>query len=186
MKREEYEIRSYANLNRADMRGANLDGANLNGADMRRADMRDTNLDGANLNGADMRGADMRDANLNGADMRRADMRDADMRGSDMRGANLDGANLNGADMRDAEYGNIKGWKRPPLLCSPNYGPWNISEYGNNEWKIGCKVKTVSQWVKYYTNVNYNGSLDAHHRELYIAEIRHLARQAKRIDNTKG
>ena len=56
MKINGYEIKPYADLQDADLRGANLQDV----------DLRDANLQGANLQDADLRGADLRDANLSG------------------------------------------------------------------------------------------------------------------------
>ena len=54
-----YEIRSFANLYGADLRGADLQDANLHGADLHGANLQDASLYGANLHGADLRGADL-------------------------------------------------------------------------------------------------------------------------------
>src|SRR5574343_392207 len=58
----EYQIKPFANLNKAK-----LTGADLRGADLRGADLTDAVLSRAKLTGADLRGADLRGANLSGA-----------------------------------------------------------------------------------------------------------------------
>ena len=67
-------VKTYANLQRADLSYANLYGANLQGADLYGA-----NLYGANLQGADFYGANLQGANLQGADLYGANLQGADL-----------------------------------------------------------------------------------------------------------
>jgi hypothetical protein len=116
------DLRS-ANLHRADLRGANLSGAGLRDADLRRADLRDADLSFANLSFADLIGANLSFANLSFADLRGADLRDA---------------NLISSDLRDADL---------PMYCK-----WSFSIINQEIIKIGCKEKTISEWVEWFEN----------------------------------
>jgi len=94
MKVKGYEIKPYAYLCGANLRGSYLRGANLS----------DSNLCGANLSGSDLRssdlgGSNLRKANLGGSDLRGSDLRDSNLSGSNLRGSNLSGSDLRGSDL---------------------------------------------------------------------------------------
>ena len=102
-----YEIKPFANLFRANLRGANLEGANLEGANLRGNDLSGANLQGndlssANLQGTDLYVADLYGANLQGANLQGANLEGADLRGTDLQGANLQGANIEGTNLEGA------------------------------------------------------------------------------------
>ncbi len=113
---KDYNIKPFADLQRAYLQGAylqgayllgaNLRGADLYGANLQAADLREANLREAYLQGANLQGANLYRADLREADLREADLREADLRGADLRGANLQGADLYGANLQRA---NLQG-----------------------------------------------------------------------------
>jgi hypothetical protein len=79
-----YTIKSFANLQSADLQGAKLQYADLRGANLLNANLQDAKLQYANLRGANLRGANLQDANLRGANLWDANLRGADLRGADL------------------------------------------------------------------------------------------------------
>jgi uncharacterized protein YjbI with pentapeptide repeats len=129
-----------ANLTGANLRGAELACAYLRGADLRGANLRGADLTGANLRGADLTDADLRDANLYGANLTGADLRDADLTG-----AYLESADLRYADLRDATYGEgIEIGQNPKQILGGYFSVFVFKTH----IKIGCEIKTLSQWRK--------------------------------------
>jgi len=84
MKINGYEIKPWANLWGANLKGADLKGANLWGADLQDANLRGANLWGADLQDANLRGANLQDANLRGANLQDANLQDANLRGANL------------------------------------------------------------------------------------------------------
>ena len=111
-----YEIKPFADLRGADLRGANLYGAYLQDANLYGAYLQDANLRGAYLYGANLRGAYLQDANLYCANLYGANLQDANLRGAYLYGAYLRGANLYGAYLQDA---NLRGTKLPKFQITP-------------------------------------------------------------------
>ena len=122
-----HDIKPFANLRGADLRGANLCDANLRGAD---------------LYGANLRGADLCDADLCCADLCDADLCYANLSGTDLRGANLNGANLRGASLLCT--GNMREIKTLQIER------WAIG-YTHDTLQIGCQRHTIDKWRKWDT-----------------------------------
>ena len=98
------------------------------------------NLSNADLRGADLRGVDLSYYNLSNADLRGVDLRGVDLRGVDLSYSNLSYSNLRGVDLRGVKI---------PLYCK-----WNITIINDKIIKIGCKEKTIDEWVNWFENSN--------------------------------
>jgi hypothetical protein len=134
-----------ANLHSAYLIDADLSGANLCGANLHSAYLIDADLSGTDLRGANLIDANLSNANLSNADLRGADLCGADLCGADLRGADLRGANLSNADLRGADFKNA---------IIPIYCKWNVSVINQEIIKIGCKKKTIKEWVEWFENSN--------------------------------
>jgi uncharacterized protein YjbI with pentapeptide repeats len=128
----------YANLSGADLSYADLIGVNLSYADLIGANLSGVNLRRTNLSYADLIGANLDGANLDGANLARADLRRADLRRANLSGANLNGANLDGAILDGTEI---------PMYCK-----WAVTIINNEIIRIGCKEKSLLEWVEWFEN----------------------------------
>ena len=97
------------------------------------ADLRSADLSSADLRSADLSSADLRSANLSSADLYSADLSSADLRSADLRSANL-----SSAKNKESSYF--------PIFCQ-----WSHSIIGN-KIQIGCKEKTIEEWVNFFEN----------------------------------
>ena len=129
----EQALRKEVSLYSADLRSANLSSADLSSADLRSA-----NLSSADLYSADLRSADLSSADLSSADLRSANLSSADLRSADLRSADLRSANLSSAKNKESSYF--------PIFCQ-----WSHSIIGN-KIQIGCKEKTIEEWVNFFEN----------------------------------
>jgi hypothetical protein len=124
MKVNGYEIKSFA-----DLRSANLRGANLVSANLRSANLMDADLECAYLIDADLRSANLRGANLVGANLRGANLVGANLECAYLMGANLECAYLMDADLRsaylmdaDLRSANLENAKLPDFQLPPEEG----------------------------------------------------------------
>ena len=120
-------------LHSADLYSADLSSADLYSADLYSADLRSADLSSADLRSANLSSADLRSANLSSANLRSADLRSADLRSADLRSANL-----SLAKNKESSYF--------PIFCQ-----WSHSIIGN-KIQIGCKEKTIEEWVNFFEN----------------------------------
>jgi hypothetical protein len=127
-------------IEKAIKEGANLFGANLVRANLVRANLESANLFGANLESANLESANLESANLESANLFGANLVRANLFGANLVRANLESANLFGANLVRANQ---------PIFCR-----WTVSHYKNEEGttlvKIGCKHKTIEDWVKWF------------------------------------
>ena len=130
----------FANLHRANLEGANLHGANLEDADLEGANLHLANLEGANLHRTNLHLANLHGANLHRANLEGANLRGVSLHGANLHGANLHRANLEGANLKDAII---------PIYCK-----WHVSIINQEFIKIGCKEKTIKEWVEWFENSN--------------------------------
>ena len=149
---------------RIDLRDADLEGANLRDADLRSVDLRS-----ANLYGTDLRSADLRYDNLEGADLRSADLRSADLRGADLEGADLRYANLEGADLRSADLTGAYLTHCKGILSFT--GEKHLLIYFKHKGiyyaKIGCRTKTIQEWLVEFDEVGDKECYDVETIKLY-------------------
>jgi hypothetical protein len=143
-------IKQSANLRSANLRSANLYGANLRSANLESANLRSANLESANLYGANLYGANLESANLRSANLYGANLESANLRSANLESANLYGANLRSANLESA---NLYGAKNTQLAYIPIYCKWSHSIIGD-KIQIGCKEKTVLDWVDFFENSN--------------------------------
>ena len=98
------DIKEYASVKGAYIRGANMEYADghrafLVNADMSRARLSNSDLAYADLSNADLSYANLTNADLSIAKLSNADLSNADLTNADLSGANLSGANLSGANL---------------------------------------------------------------------------------------
>ena len=134
----EQALRKEVSLYSADLRSADLSSADLYSADLRSADLSSADLSSADLRSANLSSADLRSADLSSADLRSANLSSADLRSADLRSADLRSANLSSAKNKESSYF--------PIFCQ-----WSHSIIGN-KIQIGCKEKTIEEWVNFFEN----------------------------------
>ena len=120
-------------VEQALIKEVSLHSADLYSADLSSADLYSADLYSADLRSADLSSADLRSANLSSANLRSADLRSADLRSADLRSANL-----SLAKNKESSYF--------PIFCQ-----WSHSIIGN-KIQIGCKEKTIEEWVNFFEN----------------------------------
>jgi uncharacterized protein YjbI with pentapeptide repeats len=122
-----------------DLRWVDLHEADLHEADLHEADLYEADLYEASLIGASLYGANLHGANLRGASLIKTNLHGADLHGADLSEANLREASLSGADLSEAKGIVQLLWAGFTILI------WQRE--GVKYAKIGCREKTVSDWL---------------------------------------